>query len=181
MTINYNEYAQTIYDWNVQVGWWDDPNRCMYQTNMLVVTEVAEATEGERKDLMDDHLPHRKQGEVELADTMIRVLDIGGRYAISYDLHVYPHRDLVDLSASIGKQHFSIVRCVVALVDQAEAFGWGSHLSPEYSQLIKTIEEVARRNEHYLEGAMLEKMEYNKTRVDHTREHRSSASDGKQF
>lgn len=33
---------------------------------MLIVSEVAEAMEGDRKDLMDDKLPHRKMIEVEL-------------------------------------------------------------------------------------------------------------------
>ena len=37
---------------------------------MLIVSEIAEAMEGERKDLMDDKLPHRKMAEVELADAL---------------------------------------------------------------------------------------------------------------
>ncbi len=44
---------------------------------MLVVTELAEAVEGLRKDLPDDKLPHRKMVEVELADSLIRILNIG--------------------------------------------------------------------------------------------------------
>lgn len=47
---------------------------------MLMVSELAEAMEGERKDLMDDKLPHRKQAEVELADCLIRVFDYAGAY-----------------------------------------------------------------------------------------------------
>lgn len=42
---------------------------------MLMVSEISEAMEGERKSLMDDKLPHRPMAEVELADTMIRILD----------------------------------------------------------------------------------------------------------
>lgn len=45
---------------------------------MLVVTEVAEAMEGYRKMQMDDHLPHRNMLEVELADAVIRILDLSG-------------------------------------------------------------------------------------------------------
>lgn len=45
---------------------------------MLVVSEVAEAMEGHRKGLQDDHLPHRSMLEVELADTVIRILDLAG-------------------------------------------------------------------------------------------------------
>jgi NTP pyrophosphatase (non-canonical NTP hydrolase) len=42
---------------------------------MLAVTELAEAMEGVRKNLMDDHLPARKMEEVEIADCIIRLLD----------------------------------------------------------------------------------------------------------
>lgn len=45
---------------------------------MLVVTEVAEAMEGARKHVMDDHLPSRSMLEVELADAFIRICDTAG-------------------------------------------------------------------------------------------------------
>jgi len=45
---------------------------------MLITTEVAEAMEGHRKLLMDDHLPHRTMLEVELADAAIRIFDLAG-------------------------------------------------------------------------------------------------------
>lgn len=45
---------------------------------MLSVTELAEAMEGHRKGLMDDHLPHRQMLEVEMADCIIRILDLAG-------------------------------------------------------------------------------------------------------
>lgn len=73
-------------------GWWLDtetgedvrtwPKRFMdlwiSAKLMLCVTELAEAMEGHRKGRMDDHLPHRSMLEVELADTIIRILDLGG-------------------------------------------------------------------------------------------------------
>ncbi len=42
---------------------------------MLIVSEISEAMEGERKNLQDDKLPHRKMAEVEMADALIRILD----------------------------------------------------------------------------------------------------------
>jgi NTP pyrophosphatase (non-canonical NTP hydrolase) len=45
---------------------------------MLMVTELAEAFEGKRKNLMDSHLPHRKAVDVELADLLIRLFDYAG-------------------------------------------------------------------------------------------------------
>lgn len=44
----------------------------------LVHSEVSEAMEGHRKDLMDDKLPHRKMLEVEMADAVIRIFDLAG-------------------------------------------------------------------------------------------------------
>lgn len=45
---------------------------------MLMVSEISEAMEGARKNLMDDKLPHRKMEEVELADALIRIFDYAG-------------------------------------------------------------------------------------------------------
>lgn len=42
----------------------------------LIHSEISEAMEADRKDLMDDKLPHRKGLEVELADAFIRVCDM---------------------------------------------------------------------------------------------------------
>lgn len=67
-------------------GWWnggitpETVPKCL----MLIVSEVAEAMEGDRKGLMDDHLPDRKMVEVELADAVIRIADLAG--ALNLDL-----------------------------------------------------------------------------------------------
>lgn len=69
-------------------GWWggngkpdprDNP-MCFSQKLMLCVSELAEAMEGDRKSLKDDHLTHRDMREVELADTVIRIFDLAGAY-----------------------------------------------------------------------------------------------------
>jgi len=68
-------------------GWWPvlPPSRQdVSEKLLLIVTEIAEATEGHRKDLMDDKLPHRKMIEVELADAFIRTCDLAG--AMGLDL-----------------------------------------------------------------------------------------------
>lgn len=81
---------EDVYAANVAAGWWTDLLtgqplvRNRGELLMLVVTEVAEAMEGERKGLMDDKLPHRPMAEVELADVVIRILDYCGGFG--YDL-----------------------------------------------------------------------------------------------
>ena len=103
-----NELAQKIHDQNKIAGWWDKPREAG-TILMLCVSELAEAMEGDRRrNPQDDHLPHRSMVEVELADTIIRILDFAAYRG--YDI----------------------------------------------------------------EGAVLEKLQYNKTRADHTREARAA-------
>lgn len=108
---------------STSAGWWTDLKtgeslihapRVIPEKLCLIHSEVSEALEGYRKDLMDDKLPHRKMVEVELADACIRIFDLAG--AMGLDLG----------------------------------------------------------------GALAEKMEFNRTRLDHTLEHRKSAN-GKSF
>lgn len=86
--MNLNEYARACREANDK--WWRDPatnepiQRNKGELLMLVVSEIAEAMEGERKNLMDDKLPHRKMAEVELVDALIRIFDYAGAYG--YDL-----------------------------------------------------------------------------------------------
>jgi hypothetical protein len=76
-----NNLAQDVHKANKQ--WWLDIHtgqpikRNVGEMLMLVVSELAEAMEGHRKNLMDDKLTHRRMLEVELADALIRILDIG--------------------------------------------------------------------------------------------------------
>jgi hypothetical protein len=60
------------------MGWHNKP-REIGTLIALCHSELSEALEGARKDLMDDHLPHRRMVEVELADCIIRILDLAGR------------------------------------------------------------------------------------------------------
>lgn len=68
-------------------GWWTDlqtgERKTREQVNIpeklcLIHSEISEAMEGARKGLKDDHLPHRDMLEVELADAIIRILDLAG-------------------------------------------------------------------------------------------------------
>lgn len=48
----------------------------------LIQSEVSEAVEAARKDLNDDKLTHRSGFEVELADAIIRIMDVAGYYKL---------------------------------------------------------------------------------------------------
>lgn len=83
-----NQLARQCHDANKT--WWHHPATGEYlhrnkgELLMLIVSEIAEAMEGERKNLKDDHLPHRRMAEVELADALIRIFDYAGAHG--YDL-----------------------------------------------------------------------------------------------
>lgn len=78
----------TVYRGNVSAGWWENIKTgekfpkgdvtLILSKLALVHSEVSEALEGARKNLMDDKLPERKMLEVELADAVIRILDLCG-------------------------------------------------------------------------------------------------------
>jgi len=83
-----NELAARVHAANIK--WWRDVvtgepiKRNKGELLALIHSEISEALEGERKDLMDDKLPHRRMAEVELADAIIRILDYCGGFG--YDL-----------------------------------------------------------------------------------------------
>lgn len=82
--LDLNELAQEIYKNAVEKGFYvkgtSFPERIA-----LMHSELSEALEADRKDLMDDKLPHRKGTEVELADCLIRILDCAAWMGMDID------------------------------------------------------------------------------------------------
>ena len=89
-TANINHLVVNVHEANK--NWWLDLETCLPldtkklvpEKLMLIVSELSEALEGHRKNLPDDKLPHRSMFEVELADALIRLLDLAG--AMQLDL-----------------------------------------------------------------------------------------------
>lgn len=74
--------AQTLaHETASNAGWYTDletglpKERNVGEVIALMHSELSEALEGWRKDLMDDKLPHRPMIEVEFADCLLRILD----------------------------------------------------------------------------------------------------------
>ena len=83
-----NELVNKCYGDSLAAGWWNDVdvnNPYIVATKLcLIHSEISEAMEGHRKNLVDEKLPHRKAVEVELADAIIRICDLAG--AMKLDL-----------------------------------------------------------------------------------------------
>ena len=84
---------------SAEAGWWDDWDESNNISKYIIAaklalihSEISEAMEGYRKSSMDDHLTHRKNMEVELADAVIRILDLAG--AMDYDIESAIHEKM---------------------------------------------------------------------------------------
>jgi len=98
-----NKLASEIFTNNVAVGWWSEEDLFFMKQKdksgkynkvtatliasklALVHSEISEALEGMRKGLMDDHLRYRPMIEVELADAIIRILDLCGYLSLDIE------------------------------------------------------------------------------------------------
>lgn len=168
-----NLLARQIHQANI--NWWRDIKtgkpikRNHGELLMLTITEIAEACEGVRKNLMDDKLPHRKMEEVEMADAAIRLFDFAGGTGLKLE-----HLPADLLPTNKGEAMLliclRIVKIYFSCIDKSVAV----------SKAIRQIEQYCEQFSLDLSGAMREKLAYNATRLDHQHEHRKTKH-GKKF
>ena len=154
--------------------WWFDDTGAPIQTPaklklMLVLSELSEAMEGERKDLNDTHLTHRKMAEVEMADAFIRLLD----FAHGYEMPLRNDIFSVLRSSDKGEQLFDIADQVCQIWNTSDLDNLDDVALTDAHQM---IQEYCTTHGYDLKGAVVEKMEYNKTRSDHKKESREAAN-----
>ncbi len=142
-----------------KAGWYIDPatgkqkDRNFGEVLMLMTSELAEAMEADRKDLMDDKLPDRPGQEVELADDLIRIGDTAHAQGRNVEAAI------IAVNRLLGEHTIGDIRFALSLF-----------------QLLTE----ARRRGFDVAGATIAKNRYNAQREDHKLEARAAAG-GKKY
>lgn len=179
--MNLLELQNKIHKQNVELGWWDEP-RPFSTFVCLFHSELSEAMEGDRKGLMDDHLPQYPMFQVELADFVIRCLDW---------LEFMKKNGIEPKRTTISKfnnnwNNTAFLACLHGAVSEAylmfdyESKTHATLATDEIKSAIEISFSAADVMGFDLEKIILEKVEYNKHRADHKRENRAKAG-GKKY
>lgn len=165
-----NELSKEIYETCVEKGFWDKPD--IPQKLLLVITELAEAVEADRKSnyTKDRHCYGAKLSivlfernvkdkfEDELADALIRIMDIA--YHTKTDLRLY-YRNRPDLTRDLSKDLMLVIGQIYESFKLiGDTAGFSLHITNAFNLLL----EIAEQKGIDIEWHIKAKMEYNKGR-----------------
>jgi len=178
--VNLIELQNKIHAQNKELGWWDE-ERPFSTFVCLFHSELSEAMEGDRKGLMDDHLPEYPMFQVELADFVIRVLDyLGSKGFIHYQDIYFDDDDMENQNEIelIARLHTGVSMCFQDYIDRNKMV---DHEAKDgLASCVEAAFAFSSYNNINLHKIILEKVEYNKHRADHKRENRAMAG-GKKY
>lgn len=176
-----DSYAKHVHELNVI--WWYSPDGARLALDpgeryMLIMSELAEAMEGHRKSLPDDKLPHWPMIWVELADTVIRILDC----AAAWELVLKDGEDMEVLAEAntIAGALFNITDMVTWAGNQRFSFNFAEEGSALHSVILQ-CEALAKElgcGDFWL--VVYEKLLFNQQRQDHSYE-AQALPNGKKF
>lgn len=192
MSNNYvNTLKDEVHQANIESGWWhplgdierkpeDKLDRNPAELLALIHSEVSEAFEAWAADSFDDKLTHRSGEEVELADTIIRLLDMAAGFGINF-VQTSNMSSMEEVWENMGDYDYYNLAFYNSAHHQIsqilEAFRKNKVQLYDvlFSNLLFLIDIYAERQGFDIEDAIREKLEFNKNREDHKPENRAKA------
>ncbi|MBH0113231.1 hypothetical protein I5E68_09765 [Novosphingobium sp. YJ-S2-02] len=172
-----NTKSRDIHADNIAAGWWN-PARPNAVSLMLIVSEISEASAAYASPLpKDDKLTDRYGLEVELADAVIRILDLAGFACVDLEAECAALRRFDGRYRSKLPVHRALLEVVNELSAamegdrKANRAHFARHLAAAYMR----ISELCCDLSFDLWGAIEEKRAFNKIRLDHQLAQRRAA------
>jgi len=185
---NYAAFANITHGASRKAGWYNHPNGTPKERNRaemlaLMHSEISEAWTGFNTDARDDHLPHRRNVEVEIGDYLIRHGDFAGFQRIGDDvdnvlLAITDHDSWRLKSAAVLFNELHVLTSQVLEAIRKDRIEPMVIAMAASVRLAVYLAQVVRADD--LGGAIIEKIDFNAIRADHKLEARGE-SGGKNF
>ena len=181
------QLAEQIFSENEARGWWTDiengtsirQSRNRAELFALMGTEVREAYDAGLFKFMDDKLPTQYGCVAEIADTMIRVLDLCGADGIDVSKAIVNSEEDFDYLATTTWEG-AILQLFLTFAEATELHRTGKSYVPAMVKACSIMLYMNARWDFDLFFVINEKRRFNKLRSDHSIESRK-AKGGKKF